>query len=126
MAKFCISCGKELPEGAVACPNCGASQNANPQPQVVANNAQQSGTNGLAIAGFIVSLVSLVLCCGSASVISLVLSIIGSVKAKNYDGNGKGFAIAGIIISAVGIAVFIVMCILYGVAIIEGASSSYY
>ncbi len=123
MAKFCISCGSELPENAVACPNCGAMQNANqaqvqPQPQqVVVNNVQaQNKSNGLAIAGFVVSLVSTLLCCGSFNVISLVLSIVGVAKAKDYGGNGKGLAIAGIIISAIGLILLILLTALGVVA----------
>ena len=121
MAKFCISCGSELPENAVACPNCGAMQNANQaqvQPQqVVVNNVQaQNKSNGLAIAGFVVSLVSTLLCCGSFNVISLVLSIVGVAKAKDYGGNGKGLAIAGIIISAIGLILLILLTALGVVA----------
>ena len=130
MAKFCISCGSELPENAVACPNCGAMQNANqaqPQQQVVVNNAPaQSQTNGLAIAGFVVSLVSTLLCCGGLNVVSLVLSIIGAVKAKDYGGSGKGMAIAGIIISAIGLIILIALTALGIVAdFAESVNSTY-
>lgn len=134
MAKFCVSCGSELPEGAVACPNCGASrgsahqaQQQYQQPQVVVSNVQQQQkSNGIGIAGFIVSLVSLFLCCGSASVISLILSIVGAVNAKKCDGNGKGFSIAGIIISVIGIIVFIAFFFIYLLAIIESSGTSTY
>ena len=103
MSKFCTSCGKEVPENATVCPNCGTAVTGNAS----ANNVAVNKTNGLAIAGFVVSLVSL-LCCGGLSVVGLVLSIIGCVQAKNYDGNNKGLAIAGIIISAVAIVLWIV------------------
>ena len=111
MAKFCPNCGAEVPDGAAACPSCGAMQGGAtvPQQQVVVNNPPaQSKSNGLAIAGFVVSLVSTILCCGSLNVISLVLSIVGAVKAKDYDGNGKGLAIAGIVISAIGLVILII------------------
>ena len=129
MAKFCISCGSELPEGAVACPNCGATQNVTPQvqPQVVVNNVQpQVKTNGIGLAGFIVSLVSLLMCCGGLSVVSLVLSIVGLIKSKDYNGNGKGFSIAGIIISVVGIITFITLFFIYVLAYIDGSTSVRY
>ena len=129
MAKFCISCGSELPENAVACPNCGAMQNANqaqPQQVVVNNVPAQNKSNGLAIAGFVVSLVSTLLCCGSFNVISLVLSIVGAVKAKDYGGNGKGMAIAGIIISAIGLIILIALTALGIVAdFAESVNSTY-
>ena len=133
MAKFCISCGSELPEGAAACPNCGAMQNGNqnhtqPQTQVFVNNVQpQKKSNGLAIAGFVVSLISTLCCCGSFNVISLILSIVGAVKAKDCDGNGKGLAIAGIIISAIGLVILILFTILgYATSIAESISNSSY
>ena len=133
MAKFCISCGSELPEGAAACPNCGAMQNGNqnhtqPQTQVFVNNVQpQKKSNGLAIAGFVVSLISTLCCCGSFNVISLILSIVGAVKAKDCDGNGKGLAIAGIIISAIGLVLLILFTILgYATSIAESISNGSY
>ncbi len=42
---------------------------------------QPQGNNGLCIAGFIVSLVSL-FCCGLTSIIGLILSIIGVATSK--------------------------------------------
>lgn len=123
MAKFCSNCGSEIKEGANACSNCGTMVNGGEnQPAVVVNNVQQTQgkSNGLAIAGFVVSLVSTLLCCGGFNVISLVLSIVGVVKAKDYDGNGKGMAIAGIIISSIGLLILILFTILgYAASITE-------
>lgn len=126
MANFCKNCGTELKEGNV-CQNCGT---VNGTPANVNTNAQAVGTpkknNGFAIAGFVVSLVS-ILFCGSTSIISLVLSIVGAVKSKKI-GSGKGLAIAGIIISAIFFIAFIIISSTIGLAavaaIIEGTSSS--
>ena len=128
MAKFCINCGKELQDTDRVCSSCGTPVNGAVQPTttVVVNNAQPKQTNGLALAGFIVSLVSTLLCCGSLNIISLILSIIGAVKAKDLNGSGKGLAIAGIIISALGLILLILLTVLgYAAAIIEEASYSY-
>ena len=132
MAKFCTNCGNEIPEGNAVCTNCGtpvdgAPVAAQPGTTVVVNNStQQKPSNGLAIAGFVVSLVSTFLCCGSFNVISLILSIIGAIKAKDYGGSGKGMAIAGIIISAIGLILLIAFAALGVLAdIIEEASYSY-
>ena len=51
---------------------------------------QQGGTNGFAIAGLIVSIFV-------SALVGLILSIIGLSKAKTLN-NGKGLAIAGIVI----------------------------
>ena len=118
MSKFCTSCGKELAEGAAVCSQCGAPvEGANPtvsvQPTttVVATEAPKKG-NGMAIAGLIISIVSLVFCCGSLSVISLIFSILGLSAAKKANGNGKGMAVAGTIISAIGIVILVIFSIL--------------
>ncbi len=115
MAKFCTNCGKEIAEGNAVCTECGTPVDgavAQAQPTVVINNGQAKQSNGLAIAGFVTSLVSTFLCCGSFSVIALILSIVGAVKAKDYGGSGKGMAIAGIVISAIGIVLLIALSVL--------------
>jgi len=53
MSKFCGNCGKELHDGQDICLNCG---------KVVSNKVsknQKKKTNGLAISGFVVSILSL-------------------------------------------------------------------
>ena len=120
MAKFCTQCGSALEEGSAVCPNCGnkirsveetsvnysepvVNQNVNYD-----NNGAVKKSNTFALVGFILSLVN-ILCCGSFSIFGLVFSIIGLVESKKQNGNGKGMAIAGIIISAI----FIVLSILF-------------
>lgn len=105
MAKFCVNCGNELGENDNACSNCGTFINT--EAKVVLDKKEEK-TNGFAIAGFILSLIS-ILCCGSTSVLGLVFSIIGVVKAKNYNNNGKGLAIAGIVIGCIGLLLLILL-----------------
>lgn len=72
-----------------------------------AGNPYQSGpsgpgstqpTNGLGIAGFVLSLIGILLTCGTLNVISLPLSLIALAWKP------RGFAIAGTIISVIGVA----------------------
>lgn len=84
----------------------------NQQP-VTAIQPQTNGTNGLCLAGFIISLVSIVLG-GSLSLISLILCIIGVNSAGKKNQKGKGQAIAGIIISALFVLIWI-FAIIFGV-----------
>ena len=129
MAKFCTNCGQEISEGYAFCEKCGTAVDGNgkaqaaPQPTVVVNNttAPAKKSNGMAIAGFVTSLVNMLLCCGSISLISLILSIVGAVKAKDCDGEGKGLAIAGIIISAIMMLIFVFWLFLYGIAFFAAA-----
>lgn len=105
---FCKNCGKEINDNAVVCPNCGvatenmAKNNSAPAP------AQK---NSMAIAGFVLALLGF-------NVISLILSIVGLSYSKRpeYAGDGKGFAIAGIVLSCIYIAFFIILYATCGVA----------
>lgn len=76
------------------------------QPSVYAPRLVGTGApNGVATAGFIVGLVSvfLPLIFGLAvGATGLVLSIVGAVKSST-TGTGKGLAVAGIVLSSVGI-----------------------
>ena len=75
------------------------------------NNAQNQGNqanNGLAIAGFVVGLVSIFLnfyCI--TGIVGLIWSIVGFKKSKESE-KGTGIAIAGIICSIIGIIVGII------------------
>ena len=67
--------------------------------------------NGLAIAGFICSFL--------VSLLGLILSIVGLNQIKKQGGKGKGLAIAGIIISAAGMVIQVILVI----ALIVGGAS---
>lgn len=115
MSKFCPNCGKELESGAKFCVNCGSTVNADANSSTPVNNYvtvnQQNDSNGMAIAGFVISLVSFLLCCGTLNWLSLIFSIVGLVQAKSKNGNGKGLAIAGIVISCIVMVLFVVLMI---------------
>lgn len=68
-------------------------------------------TNGTAIAGFVLSLVSF-MSCGLTSLVGLILSIIGIKKSKDLKDSGKGLSIAGIIISSITLFAAILLIIL--------------
>lgn len=70
-----------------------------PQPPIVVQPSSQN--NGLAIAGFVCSFFPGICIAG------LVMSIIGLSKAKEMNGNGKGLAIAGIVISSLWLLPFL-------------------
>lgn len=92
--KYCKRCGAELVDDAVICPKCG----------VATGDVQQEQLkkNAYAIAGFVLSLVSLfVTLYAIPAVLGLVFSIIGLIQINKGGYKNKGLAIAGIIISAV-------------------------
>lgn len=79
-----------------------------PPPSGVPSYPQPAKTNGLAIGGFVTSIV----CCGVP--IGLVLSIIALNQiSKNPQQGGKGLAIAGIVLGSIGLVFGFVRLIAY-------------
>ncbi len=67
------------------------------------NNNTQTSTNGFAIAGFVVSLCSLIINFGGiVGLVGTILSGVGLLQVKT-KGKGKGLAIAGLIIGIISI-----------------------
>jgi len=67
---------------------------------VTANKSDYTPKNNMALAGFICS-ISGFITCGIVSIVGLILSIIGLNKSKELNGEGKGLAIAGIVIGVI-------------------------
>ncbi len=108
--RYCPACGAQVAEGNQCCTTCGYNMNQQTESNYQTanyNNTPISTTsttsNGMAIAGFVVSLVSLFLCCGCISIVGLILSCIGLKRAKQNNGAGQGLGIAGLIINILGI-----------------------
>ena len=109
---FCKNCGKEIDDKAEICVYCGVS--------VRDNNGQQKTLNGFGIAGFIVSLLSLWLglyyCI--ASIVGLVLSIVGMYYSKKCS-SCNGLAIAGLVIGIISVAIWGIIWMIVGTAILS-------
>lgn len=86
---YCRNCGKELDDRVVICPHCGF------QVGQMNYGVQTRPTCDLAIVGFILSFF--------ISIAGLICSIIAYRKCRDENLSGKGFAIAGIAISATSI-----------------------
>ena len=107
---FCSKCGKDMPNGATFCDNCGNSlQGEQKQPVQNTTNTYNKEVaepklNIMAIVGFILGCVSLLInFAGIVGMVALVFSIVGLTQINNNGGKGKGFAIVGIILGAVGV-----------------------
>ena len=91
---FCNNCGNQIDDRAVICPHCGVP---------VRGAAQTEKGNPLAIVGFILSFF--------IAIAGLICSILGYQKCKKEGVPYKGLALAGIIISAVSMALALVILI---------------
>lgn len=76
------------------------------------HNERKEGTNGFAIAGFVCSLVLF-------GLLGLIFSIIGLSQIEKNGQDGKGFAIAGLVLGIVKLSIYL----LYIVLIIIGLNS---
>ena len=135
MARFCSNCGSEVDLDDNVCGNCGNVINNNASIPVnnfqSVNNAQSFNNSqpiqnnqidGFAVAGFILSLVS-ILCCGGTSFLGLIFSIIGLVNCNNTGKGGKGLSIACIVVSAI---ILILILLSYALAIISSFATEIY
>jgi len=69
----------------------------------VTNAPSAGGTNGLAIAGFVLGLVSLFFAGILFGILAIIFSAIGLGQIEKKGEKGKGFAIAGLILGIVGL-----------------------
>ena len=93
------------PAPSFAAPIQPAPSSASSQPPVVFIPAQKN--NILCVVGFFGALAS-ILMGGIPSLAALILSVIGLVQTKQRNERGRGLAIAGIIVSSVGVASLII------------------
>lgn len=75
---------------------------------------EQTGNNGMAVAGFILALFTfffgwIPILGWITWILGIIFSAIGIGKAKRLNGKGRGLAIAGLIISFIGIILMLVL-----------------
>lgn len=108
---FCRGCGKELHESAPVCPQCGSLQNAS-----VSRVANTPASAGQSLWASITSLVFGVICMLALlddsewdrdTIVGLgmfaALALVFGIVSLNVSRRGRGMAIAGIVMGAVGL-----------------------
>jgi hypothetical protein len=73
------------------------------------------GTNGMAIASLVISLCSLILCCGATGFIGVILGIVGMRESKRAGQEGYGIALTGVIIGGICTVFWALMLVLYAI-----------
>lgn len=125
--KYCVHCGSELFDEAIVCPKCGC-----PATPLDTKAKTIRPLSALALLGFVLSLVAIslfsLLALGSTelsyvtipfAIAGMVCSIVGSVNAKRKNMRGRGFAVAGIVVSAVVCAIWVIIVMLAFYAILS-------
>ncbi|MCK5811354.1 MAG: DUF4190 domain-containing protein [Clostridiales bacterium] len=77
----------------------------------VESEINEQGTNKKAIIGFVCSIIGVVLCCGfPVGIVGLVFSImaLNEIKQTGLE-NGKGLAIAGIVLAILSLLIIILL-----------------
>lgn len=119
---FCRQCGKELPDGVKFCSGCGAEVNPAqeaPKPAPVQpvyeapdEKEKEGKWNVLAIVSFSIAAACVLGYLAGGfflHIVTLILSIVSLTQFKHDPTmKGKGFAIAGTVISAVSVGAFII------------------
>ena len=97
---YCNNCGKEIDDNAVVCPHCGSAT------EKLSAATTPTAKNSLALVGLILSFF--------ITLAGLIVSIVALKRSKQpeYAGDGKGMAIAGIVVSAVEMGLAILLYII--------------
>lgn len=100
---YCSNCGNQIDDNAVVCIHCGCATPNAQNNQPAAQKPTESNT--LAIVGFVLSFF--------IAIAGLICSILGLKRVPEYNGNGRGLAIAGIVISSISMFLTIVIYIVW-------------
>lgn len=92
-------------------------QDTQSQPTVVVNQEPKSGS-GMAIASLVLGIISfLLLCCGGCfSVVGGIIGLVFGIIALVQKTQGKGMAIAGVVLSSLSVVLGMIIFIAYLVA----------
>lgn len=91
-----------------------------PGPSPYGGYPQSRGTNGLAIASLVCALLGWI--CGIGPIVGLVLGIIALNQIKKTGQEGRGLALAGVIISGISIALIVIWFVFIGIMAAVGSS----
>ena len=92
---------------------------------------QQPPRNGLGTAGFVLGLIGLIfspipfvgVIAWPLVIVGLILSLLGLAKARKGEATNKGLAVAGIVLSAIGLVICIVWVAAFGKVVADTANS---
>ena len=111
---FCRFCGHEVHPSYNVCPSCGHALNDvnkmqdNKSSNFSNSNSTRVRSSRMAIAGFVLGLISY-FTYGFLGILGLIFSIIGMNQTKDGKYSKRGFAIAGVVLSSISLAFWILI-----------------
>ena len=100
---FCSHCGKEVPDQAYVCMNCGCLVRG----RIVPVKQEVEYTNGIAVAGFI--------CAFIMPLLGWIFGGIGYARALKRNGKGKGLSLAALFLATINFTTALrMLMVLYG------------
>ena len=115
---FCRFCGHEVHPSYNVCPSCGHALNDvnkmqdNKSSNFSKSNSTRVRSSRMAIAGFVLGLISY-FSYGFLGILGLIFSIIGMTQTNDGNYSKRGFAIAGVVLSSISLAIWILVFIFY-------------
>lgn len=103
----CKTCGARVDRGEYSCPVCGAPLSNNTKATYNDYRPMSNEKSKMATAGMILGIIGAVLISLLLSVLGLIFGIIGLTQVNSGKGANKGQALAGIILGAIGIVLYI-------------------
>ena len=100
---ICKRCGTLIEDTAMVCPVCGASTTDDFYAQPTAAPVK-NGFSGMAIAGFVMSLLGLLIFALPFGILGIIFSSLGMQNTSMHASRGKGLSISGLIIGIIDVA----------------------
>lgn len=113
---YCTKCGKKNKDNTIYCEYCGKQMIEEDKLNITVKEPARN--NGLALAGFIVGIVSNVFgVLTIGGIVAIILSSIALNKIKKNNDGGKGFALVGLILGIVAASriIFYILAIVFSV-----------
>ena len=112
---FCRNCGKEINDTTIFCPYCGTQVSNDAEPVKVNlgfDNPTQKKLSMKALVGFIVAMAGILLAAIPCGIVGLIFSCLGKKETEKSNLGGRGFAIAGIVVSILDIVFGVIAIIM--------------
>ena len=120
---FCYNCGKIIDEKDNYCRYCGVKTRKYEETEQVVlvseNQLDKKKFSGFSIAGFVLSLIGLLVAGIPCAILGVIFSSVALKELRTDEKRGKGLAIAGLVISIIAITFYIIMLVLVSVYQIE-------